>query len=85
MEGTQKQVDWAENIKRDLMPGINSVAESSRKRAAGRPDHLAMIDKIMAIIETKPASWWIDLGGKFKADAFMDCWKSAAAEAIRSK
>jgi len=67
MQGTNKQIEWAEQIKADLMPVINMRADQFRKQAAAAKDGggkvANMIDKAMAIIGERPASYWIDNRG----------------------
>ncbi|NMG64866.1 hypothetical protein GPA19_07900 [Azoarcus indigens] len=90
MEGTEKQVKWAQAIKAELMPAINALAEKSRKAAAGNPANLQIVEQVLACLEAKPASWWIDRrpfkgDGNVNAGAFIDCWREAATEIIKGK
>ena len=66
MQGTDKQITWEEQIKADLMPAINMRADQFRKAAATTKDGdkvTKMVDKAMAIISERPASYWIDNRG----------------------
>lgn len=88
MQGSDKQVKWAEQIKAEMMGLIDATAAKFRKAAEGREDQAkfeAVIAKTLQIIESRPASYWIEnraeKDGTLDTKAAMRVWADAAKEA----
>ena len=88
MQGTDKQIKWAEQIKTEMMGMINATAAKFSKAAEGRADQAKMesiIAKTLEIIESRPASYWIDnrseKDGVLDTKAALRVWAEAAKEA----
>lgn len=64
MQGTSKQIEWAQKIKAEMMPMIAMRADQFRRAAAAAPGDsaktIAIIDKAIEIIEQRDAAYWID-------------------------
>lgn len=88
MQGTEKQIKWAEQIKAEMMGMINATAAKFSKAAEGRPDQAkfdAIVARTLEIIEGRDAAYWIDnraeKDGVLDTKAAMRVWAEAAKEA----
>lgn len=88
MQGTNKQIEWAQQIKAEMMPMINMRADQFRKAAAAAKDGakaLMLVEKAMAIIEQRTAAYWIDnrpeQNGTLNTKAAHQVFAQAAQEA----
>lgn len=88
MQVTNKQIEWAQQIKSEMMPMINMRADQFRKAAAAAKDGakaLEIVEKAVAIIEQRPASYWIDnrpeQNGALNTKAAHQVFAQAAQEA----
>lgn len=88
MQGTDKQIKWAEQIKAEMMGMINATAAKFSAQAKGRPDQEkfdGIIARTLEIIESRPASYWIDnraeKDGALDTKAALRVWAEAAKEA----
>ena len=75
MQGTEKQVNWAQDIKASKMADINAQLEKMAVKLTGKPAELAKIDAVRTALDSKDAAWWIDRRDVF----YMDILKAAAA------
>lgn len=75
MQGTEKQIAWAQDIKASKMADINAQLEKMAVKLAGKPAELAKIDALRGTIDSKDAAWWIDRRDMF----YMDLIKAAFA------
>lgn len=87
MQGTNKQIEWAQQIKAAMMPMITMRADQFRTAAAAKGDAkvLQVVEKAMAIIEQRPASYWIEnrpeQNGALNTKAAHQVFAQAAQEA----
>lgn len=87
MQGTNKQIEWAQQIKAEMMPMITMRADQFRTAAAAKGDAkvLQVVEKAMAIIEQRPASYWIEnrpeQNGALNTKAAHQVFAQAAQEA----
>lgn len=88
MQGTNKQIEWAQQIKAEMMPMINMRADQFRKAAVTAKDgakSLEIIEKAMSIIEQRSAAYWIDnrpeQNGALSTKAAHQVFAHAAQEA----
>lgn len=89
MQGTEKQVKWAKDIKAQMMMHINPMADALRAKHAGNPKIDAMLAQVMAVIDSRDAAYWIDnrIDQPMTADmgAPLRVWQEAVKECMAGK
>lgn len=89
MQGTEKQVKWATDIKAEIMGHIDLMAAAIKRQHAGKPTEAKvgeMIAQVMAVIDSRDAAYWIDNrmfngSGKVDQDAPKRIWQEAVKAA----
>ncbi|WOI43801.1 hypothetical protein [Acidovorax sp. BLS4] len=60
MQGTDKQVKWANDIREDKMATINPELDKMAVRLSSKPAELAKVGALRDALTGKPAAYWIE-------------------------
>lgn len=60
MQGTEKQVKWATEVRDAKMRDINPQLDAMAVKLSSKPAELAKVDALRAALDGKPAAYWID-------------------------